>query len=150
MPQAVTVQFGVFTVYIVPMNAMEQQSILHLKPWTVQLWTNQSAVCILAGARHFLFSKMSWLAVGPTKPPIQWVWEVLSLGLRLTTRPLYGFVVCAATTLCLPLLLTLCNFQSTSTLSYKPYWNGQLNRNSVSKSNNQKILIPKDYMIFNP
>jgi hypothetical protein len=115
------------------MNVLQQQNILHLKPWIAQLWTNQSGVCILAAARHFLFSKMSWLAVGPTKFPTQWVWEVLSLGLRLTTGPLYAFMRQAATTLCLPFLLTLCSFQSTNTLSYQPYWNGQLNRNSVSK-----------------
>jgi len=106
MPQAVTVQFGVFTVYIIPMNVLVQQNILHLKPCNTQLWAKQSGVCILAGARHFLFSTMSWLAVGPTKPPTQWVLEVLSPGLRLTTHPLYAFMVCAATTLCL-LLFTL-------------------------------------------
>jgi len=133
MPQAVTVQFGVFTVYIVLMNVLEQQDILHLKPCIAQLWTNQSGVCILAGARHFLFSTMSWLAVGPTKPPTQWVMEVIPLRLRLTTHPLYAFMACAATTLCLLLLMALCNIQSTYKLSYQPYWNGQLNRNSVSK-----------------
>jgi hypothetical protein len=89
MPQAVTVQFGVFTVYIVPMNVVEQQNILHLKPCIAQLWTNQSGVCILAGARHFLFSTMSWLAVGPTKPPNHWVLEVFFPGLRLTTQCLH-------------------------------------------------------------
>jgi len=72
------VQFGVFTVYIVPMNVLEQQNILHLKPCIAQLWTNQSGVCILAGTRHFLFSTMSWLAVGPSKPPNQWILEVFS------------------------------------------------------------------------
>jgi len=138
MPQAVTVQFDVFTVYIVPMNVLEQQNILYLKPCIAQLWTKQSGVCILAGARHFLFCTMSWLAVGSTKPPTQWVLEVLSLRLRLTTHPLYAFMVCAATTLCLLLLMTLCNIQSTNTLSYQPYWNGQLNRNSVSKIVNEE------------
>jgi len=133
MPQAVTVQFGVFTVYIVPMIVLEQQNILHLKPCIAQLWTNQSGVCILAGARHFLFSTISWLAVGPTKPLTQWVLEVFSPGLRLTTHLLDAFMVCGATTLCLLLLLTLCSIQSTNTLSYQPYLNGQLNRNSVSK-----------------
>jgi hypothetical protein len=133
MLQAVTVQFGVFTVYIVPMNILEQQNILHLKPCITQLWINQSGVCIMAEARHFLFSTMSWLAVGPIEAATQWVLEVLSPGLRLTTHPLYAFMVCAGTTLCLLFLLTLCNIQSTNTLSYHPYWNGQLKRNSVSK-----------------
>jgi len=57
MPQAVTVQFGVFAVYTynVPMNVLKQHNILHLKPCITQLWTKQSGVCILAEARHFLF-----------------------------------------------------------------------------------------------
>jgi hypothetical protein len=81
MQQAGTVQFGVFAVYIVPLNVLEQQNILHLKACMAKLWTNQSGVCILAEARHFLFSTMSWLVVGPTEPPTEWVLEVLSPGL---------------------------------------------------------------------
>jgi hypothetical protein len=105
MLQAMWVQFGVFIVYVVPMNVLVQQIILQLEPWIAQLWTDWSRIRILAKVRHFLFSKMSGMALGPTKPPTQWVLEVLSpcgQGVRLTTHPLHAFMACAGTTSHLP------------------------------------------------
>jgi hypothetical protein len=41
-----------------------------------------SRVRFLAGAGNFLFTTTSRTAQGPTQPPIQWVPEALSLGLK--------------------------------------------------------------------
>ena len=40
MLQAMWVQFGVFIVYVVPMNVLVQQIILQLEHWIAQLWTD--------------------------------------------------------------------------------------------------------------
>jgi hypothetical protein len=55
-------------------------------------------MCFSAGARDFLFSTVSTLAVGPVQPHIQWVLKALILGgkngwsLEQYLHPLYIFV----------------------------------------------------------
>jgi hypothetical protein len=132
---AMWVQSGVFIVYIVPMNVLVQQNILQLEPWITHLWTDLSGVCILAGTTPSLFFKMSRMSLGLSTLLLSRYWSCFprgshSQGVRPTDH---------SSALCLhgvykdnftfTILLTFCNFQSTNTVSYQPYWNGQLCRN---------------------